>query len=99
MTNNHHMEVTYLMASNARLREMVDELAQRVYWQTVDTAPSDGREVLVCGGSHMAGTQVRAADGEWWRRATSEGMKSVPTHWMEMPTPFGVRKSDSEVRQ
>jgi len=88
-----------LTAENARLCEMVDELAKRVYWQTIDTAPSDGREVLVCGGSHMQGTQVRAADGEWWRIATSDGMKSTPTHWMEKPAPFGVLKSNPEVRQ
>jgi hypothetical protein len=71
-----------------RQRETIEELAKRVYWQTIDTAPSDGREVLVCGSAYKEGTHLREADGDWWRRQACEGSKSVPTHWMEKPAPF-----------
>jgi hypothetical protein len=57
-------------------------------WQTIDTAPSDGRLVLVCGGSHTDATVVRGADGDWWRYARKDGMRSIPTHWMPMPEPY-----------
>lgn len=64
-----------------KTQQMSDE------WQTIDSAPSDGREVLVCGGSHMQSTEVRGADGDWWRYARKDGLKSIPTHWMPMPKP------------
>jgi hypothetical protein len=79
--------VAGLIDTIARRDEMIDELAKRVYWQTIDTAPSDGREVLVCGSAYKEGAHLREADGEWWRRQAREGSKAVPTHWMEKPTP------------
>ncbi len=55
-------------------------------WQPIETAPSDGKPILVVGGYESKAT-IRGADGEWWRRARREGSKSVPSHWMPLPEP------------
>lgn len=52
-------------------------------WQPIETAPADGRPILVWGGYHDV-PEVVKADGEWWRVA---GLKSTPTHWMPLPAP------------
>lgn len=58
-------------------------------WQTIETAPSDGRPVLVFGGRHYK-VNIVGADGDWWR---SDHLEAPPTHWMPVPdTPSDMEK-------
>jgi hypothetical protein len=55
-------------------------------WQPIETAPSEGREVLVWGGRHIE-VETRAADGDYWRYQSKHGDTAVPTHWRPLPPP------------
>ena len=58
-------------------------------WQPIETAPKDGREVLVFGNNSYA---VASFDGEEWRDygdigwAGMYGDDNQPTHWMPLPS-------------
>lgn len=54
-------------------------------WRPIETAPSDGREVLVHTVWPVVRVRVTQADGEWWRRGKQEGVRSIPTRWMPLP--------------
>src|SRR5882672_3141392 len=56
-------------------------------WQPIETAPSDGTQVLVCGG-YLDGVQMRGAAGDWWRMSKKDGNRATPTHWQSLPTPY-----------
>jgi hypothetical protein len=53
-------------------------------WQSIETAPSNGKLILVCGGRYGKGT-LTPADGDWWR--TNDCPSAFPTYWMERPEP------------
>ena len=52
-------------------------------WQPIETAPNDGKPVLVFGGRHVE-PEIVPADGDWWR---SYDGTATPTHWQPLPTP------------
>ena len=54
-------------------------------WQPIETAPDDGRKIIVYGGSRTEPT-IEEADGGWWRLYIG-AMNSIPTHWMPLPEP------------
>lgn len=55
-------------------------------WQSVETAPSDGRRIIVY--RPFTGRVEQAeADGEHWRYERRRGHKAPPTHWMALPSP------------
>lgn len=65
-------------------------------WMPIETAPSDGRPIIVYGGRHKDPTMV-PADGEWWRSTIKEYQsKAAPTHWRLMPLPPQAQISDEE---
>lgn len=57
-------------------------------WQPIETAPEDGRQVIVYGGTVLGEkVEMRGADGGWWRLCKKQGYHSIPTHWMPLPEP------------
>lgn len=54
-------------------------------WQTIATAPVDGK-VWVFGGRFDKPT-VYLADGSWWRHEAANGSLAVPTHWAPFHIP------------
>lgn len=52
-------------------------------WKPIESAPSDGENVLIYGGRHVEPT-IAPADGNWWR---ATGGLAAPTHWMPLPAP------------
>lgn len=54
-------------------------------WQSISTAPSDGRDVLVNDVWPVRRVRCTQADGDWWRRGKLEAVKTIPTHWMPLP--------------
>jgi hypothetical protein len=60
-------------------------IAMEPQWQPIETAPSDGRAVLVYRGNYDQMIVMREADGEWWRM--SGDLRGTPTHWMPLPPP------------
>jgi len=59
------------------------EAAARVRWQSIETAPDDGSNVLVCGGRFQEASIV-GADGGFWRH---EKLKWGPKWWQPIPSP------------
>ncbi len=52
-------------------------------WQTIETAPKDGTEVLaLCCEDH---TQLVYAMGEGLWKSVSTDRYVIPTHWMPLP--------------
>ena len=51
-------------------------------WQPIETAPADGRMILVYEARSAHPIHLRSADGDWWRK---QGVG--PSHWMPLPTP------------
>jgi len=85
---------------NSRITELADisirfrlcakaalEAAEKTKWQPIDTAPRDGREILVYY------PEVKEIEKVYWEKKNSrfETMRSVielnPTHWQPLPTP------------
>ncbi len=57
-------------------------------WHPIETAPKDGREVLIHGKGGMI--KVCWRDGDDWNWATDGTFVSAiykPTHWMPLPEP------------
>ena len=75
-------------ALRAALRDRdLGEAVEVQGWQPIETAPTDGGEVLVyVGKSYVGGCVVAVKDtnGDWldW-----DGDVWEPTHWMPLPTP------------
>ncbi len=55
-------------------------------WMPIETAPRDGRRILIIGGIWTE-PEVALADGGWWARRKQEGAKHLATHWMPLPPP------------
>ena len=53
-------------------------------WQPIETAPKDGRKILVFGGRYKT-VSLAEADGGWWRSFRLPD--TTPTHWMPLPPP------------
>ena len=57
-------------------------------WQLVQTAPKDGRKLLMWApGFGLDWLVLYWMDGYWREPANSMGLKVVPTHWMPLPAP------------
>lgn len=69
-------------------------------WQPIETAPKDGTDVLVCGGTYNAGLQIGTPllgviiafwDGSYWHgpeeNAHDEWRECYPAYWMPLPAP------------
>lgn len=68
-------------------------------WQTIDTAPKDGTEILICEGSHWKSIYIghwvpvdfNGVRGKWTTGFTcaDEGDFDIDgaTHWMPLPAP------------
>ncbi|WLB14775.1 hypothetical protein QIH87_50050 (plasmid) [Bradyrhizobium elkanii] len=55
-------------------------------WQSIDTAPDDGRKIWAFGGRHEKPAIVDA-DGDWWRFNSKQGLTGIPTHWQPLFVP------------
>lgn len=74
-----------------------NEVAKVVGWQPIETAPKDGTEVDLWGGSDAGERAARAPDCQWrrggWYSRGDKGWESLagiswaPTHWMPRPAP------------
>lgn len=69
-------------------------------WKPIDTAPRDGRDVLIYGGTYdvacheripMSGVCIAYWYHDYWRggdaNAHDEWYRHTPTHWMPLPEP------------
>lgn len=63
-------------------------------WKPIETAPKDGRQILICFASKVTGevvlSCVRWREERWLSGTTTDGVHiavSSPTHWMEAPEP------------
>ena len=62
-------------------------------WQPIETAPKDGRQILVFDGKEMAAAEYyQAKDGSaFWEIGHSERarlyLRKTLTHWMPLPEP------------
>ena len=59
-----------------------------VEWQPIETAPKDGKRVLVTDGFEVCDAYFRS--GEWWQYECGDDWYSVsinPTNWMPLPQP------------
>lgn len=63
-------------------------------WQTIDTAPDDGREIIVYfGKDNPKIVETASADGVWWRSRRSS--RRTPTHWQPLPQPPSTSQEKS----
>lgn len=53
-------------------------------WQPIETAPKDGRDILVMDGDWLT---IGWWSGEEWCRQDLHLSLSNPTHWMPLPEP------------
>lgn len=58
--------------------------APRVQWQPIDTAPTDGTNVLVL---LKSGSVMQAEFWDFWMPVYFSATKIEPTHWMPLPPP------------
>jgi hypothetical protein len=62
-------------------------------WQSIESAPKDGRTLLMWAPGFGLGALVLYwMDGYWREPANGLGLKVVPTHWMALP-PSPIRQS------
>lgn len=76
-------------------------------WQPIETAPKDGTQILVCGGTYgcdyvpyeFSGTFKGVACAVWdeddyesWSEAGERPNWYRPTHWMPLPEPTNQTK-------
>ena len=79
---------------------MLDTERRAREWQPIETAPKDGTEVLVCGGTYSTGLHngmpLHGAVIAFWDRthwhgpeanAHDEWWECRPTNWMPLPMP------------
>jgi hypothetical protein len=69
------------------IEQMVDELVIPVRWRPIETAPKDGREILVYCPSRGVVQDGFFADGQWWGIFRTGSWKIDPTVWMTKPEP------------
>lgn len=62
-------------------------------WQPIDTAPKDGKPVLLAYRDGYFGDMVVTKafwdedEKKWDKLFSNEYIKDIPTHWMPLPTP------------
>lgn len=57
-------------------------------WQPIETAPKDGRKLLMWHpGFGLDALVLYWMDGYWREPANGLGLKSDPSHWMALPAP------------
>lgn len=80
-----HTAVDLLLDAIDDASGLIDEVLARVpVWQPIETAPMDGREVLVCNlGCVRVGFRDIARGGVWSLWPGREAAR--PTHWMPLP--------------
>jgi len=92
-------DVNQLRADNARLRDVL----RAVEWRSIETAPKDGTNVLICCTKPHIGTRMVVAhympgghciedhppidEGWYYNRGSMFDLFVYPTHWMPLPEP------------
>lgn len=65
------------------------EAVVREAWRPIETAPKDGKNVLIASGSGEVGeARFHGEDGWWWINndpTDAWGSEVYPTHWMPLP--------------
>lgn len=57
-------------------------------WQSIDTAPSDGKRVWTWNARQPhEPVRLQSADGEWWRLGKEHTGMATATHWMPFEPP------------
>jgi hypothetical protein len=89
----------------------VEKLKAALQWQPIETAPKDGTEILVSGGTYSWDTDYgRESPHTWvsmasWREQRWQGERSgghdeyffyKPTHWMHLPPPPALKENNSD---
>lgn len=70
------------------MREQVAEIVRRSVWKTIETAPKDGRDVLVYYPGFGMGQMVLFwIDGTWCEKAHGLRLKGEPTHFKLLGPP------------
>jgi len=60
-------------------------------WQLIETAPKDGRPILVCEqyGFSCVARWLKKRWTPWMPMMPGWEIKIVPTHWIPLPSPLG----------
>ena len=83
----HEHRIAHLVAENARLEELANdrgnEVALLLQWQPIETAPKDGREVLLTNGKYKRTAFWARLRGVW----SVDSVVGLPeaTHWLPLP--------------
>ena len=59
-------------------------------WRPIESAPTDGRAVLVAEGAAAGEAKFHEGHGWWWAGndpTDAWGRQVYPTHWMPLPEP------------
>ena len=76
-------EVEALKAENEELKAKLD----KAKWQPIESAPRDGKSILVTDGYDVCDAYFRG--GDWWQYQCGDDWYSTsinPTHWMPLPS-------------
>lgn len=78
-----------------RLWREAGEMMEGMGWQSIESAPKDGTEVLLWGRCHLRGSFYGAdANVGWFEDASNDwrarDLPIKPTHWMPLPEPPGI---------
>ncbi len=82
-TEYHHSRIVEaLKAENKELKAKLE----KAKWQPIESAPRDGKSILVTDGYDVCDAYFRG--GDWWQYQCGDDWYSTsinPTHWMPLP--------------
>lgn len=85
-TIRHALTIAAEYESLRRENEELKAKLDKANWQPIETAPKDGKSILVTDGFEVCDAYFRG--GDWWQYECGDDWYSTsinPTHWMPLP--------------